>query len=290
MTGDASLRLGDAGATPGDLSQSGSSGNSAPKRFSPMMRRASLGVMGGAVLFLAFELFTRLSGISDEYLPHAVNVVARLVRLLMDPAFLFDAMSTVFAWALGLTTAILLGVAFGVLMGLSSSACRIGSPIVNLMRPIPSVCIIPLAILVMGQGLSMKVLLVSYAAVWPILINTIYGIHGVDPVGVDTARCFGLPPAAVLRHVVLPAAAPMIFTGIRISASIGLVVLVSAELLAATSSGLGSFIFRISSSGGHMDAAIAGAVFAGLVGVAINASLRVIDHRWFRWRHQKEQV
>jgi NitT/TauT family transport system permease protein len=290
MTGDASLRLRNARAAPGDLSQPSPPEGRAPKRFSPIMRQASLGVTGGAVLFLAFELFTRVSGISEEYLPHAVSVVARLIKLLIDPAFLFDALSTLFAWALGLATAILIGVALGAFMGLSRSAYRIGSPIVNLMRPIPSVCIIPLAILVMGQGLSMKVLLVSYAAVWPILINTIYGIHSVDPVGVDTARCFGLPRAAVLRHVVLPAAAPMIFTGIRISASIGLVVLVSTELLAATSSGLGSFIFRVSSSGGHMDAVIAGAVFAGIVGVAINASLRVIDDRWFRWRREKEQL
>jgi NitT/TauT family transport system permease protein len=238
---------------------------------------------------LLLELFIRTSGISDEYLPHATTVALRLARLLVDPALLLDVTSTLFAWTVGLAVAILLGVAFGALMGLSSMAHRVGSPIVDLMRPIPSVCIIPLAVLVMGQGLLMKVFLVSYAAVWPILINTIYGIHSVDPVGVDTLRCFGLPRAAILRHVVLPAAAPMILTGVRISASIGLVVLVSSELLAATSSGLGSFIFKMSSGGGNMDAAIAGAVLAGVIGVAINTSLHALDDRWFHWRSHKEQ-
>jgi NitT/TauT family transport system permease protein len=289
MTGHSSLPLRDigAGAAAGSPSAADSAGGAA-MRLPPAARPVLLGALGALVLFLAVELLTRVSGISEEYLPHASSVVARLLRLLLDPGFLFDVLSTLVAWALGLSAAVLLGVAFGALLGLSARAYRIGLPIVNLMRPIPSVCIIPLAILVMGQGLSMKVLLVGYATIWPILINTIYGVQSADPIGIDAARCFGLPRTAVLRHIIFPAAAPMIFTGIRISASIGLVVLVSAELLAATSSGIGSFIFRASSSGGNMDAVLAGAVLAGVVGVVINASLGAADRRLFRWRGQKE--
>jgi len=159
------------------------------------------------------------------------------------------------------------------------------SPIIEFMRPIPSVALIPLGILLWGQGFPMKVILVAYATTWPILFNTVYGVHDVDPIAIQTARCFGLRPAAVLRNISLPSAAPFIFTGIRISASIGLIVVVGAELLASADSGIGSYILFVSSSGGQMDSVLAGAAIAGLVGVAINAILARIDRRLFGWRY-----
>jgi NitT/TauT family transport system permease protein len=290
MTADASLRLMKTETAAGDRLSSAVPAAPRPKRASPNLQRIVSGVVGSAAVFLALELLTRVSKLSEDYLPHATSVAVRLLKLLAEPDFLVDALSTLCVWAAGLAAATVVGVAVGTCMGLSKTAYRIGSPVVSLMRPIPSVCIIPLAILVMGQGFAMKFTLAGYATIWPILINTIYGIRSVDPVGVDTARCFGLSRSAVLRRVVLPAAAPMIFTGIRISASIGLVVVVSTELLAATQSGLGSFIFRVSSSGGSMDAMLAGAAFAGIIGVAINTTLRALDDRWFGWRRRKEET
>ncbi|MEW5420350.1 ABC transporter permease [Amorphus sp. 3PC139-8] len=263
-------------------------GRSLPSlRMPPQVRKILLGLLGGAVLISLFEILTRFAGVPEQYLPHATGVVVRFVELAFDPVFLSDVAATLWAWALGIAIALGLGVAFGLWLGLSPTAHEIGLPIVNLLRPIPSVCIIPLAILVIGQGLAMKLLLVSYAALWPILINTVYGVHGADPVATDTARCFGLPRGAILRRIVLPQAAPMIFTGLKISASIGLVVLVSAELLAATSSGIGAFIFRVSSSGGHMDSVLAGAAYAGVLGVIVNAGLAALDRRWFGWSRRE---
>lgn len=253
-----------------------------------LARKVALGVLGGALLFVAFEAIVRLAGLPDVYMPDGVAVVSRILALAVDPAFLGHLASTLGAWALGVAIALVLGVALGLWMGLSPLAHEIGLPVVNLFRPIPSVCIIPLAILTMGQGLPMKLLLVSYAALWPIVINTVYGVHGVDPVSTDTAKCFGLSRRAILRRIVLPQAAPMIFTGLRISASIGLVVIVSAELLAATSSGIGAYIFRISSSGGNLDSVIAGAAYAGLLGVLINGLLGALDRRWFGWSRAEE--
>ncbi|MGX1309456.1 NitT/TauT family transport system permease protein [Amorphus suaedae] len=271
------------GTTAADRHAPGAGRSLTDLRLPPQVRKLALGLLGGAVLFGLFELLTSLAGVPEQYLPHATGVVVRFVQLAYDPVFLADVGATLGAWALGIAIALILGVVFGLWLGLSPTAHEIGLPIVNLLRPIPSVCIIPLAILVIGQGLSMKLLLVSYAALWPILINTIYGVHGADPVATDTARCFGLPRGAILRRIVLPQAAPMIFTGLKISVSIGLVVLVSAELLAATSSGIGAFIFRVSSSGGNMDSVLAGAAYAGMLGVIANAVLARLDRRWFGW-------
>ena len=256
-------------------------------RLPSQVRKVGLGLLGGAVLFLLFEVFTRFAGVPEQYLPHATGIAVRFAQLAVDPMFLADVGATLAAWALGIAIALALGVSCGLWLGLSPTAHEIGLPLVNLLRPIPSVCIIPLAILVIGQGVAMKLLLVSYAALWPILINTIYGVHGADPVAKDTARCFGLPRGAVLRRIILPQAAPMIFTGLKISTSIGLVVLVSAELLAATSAGIGAYIFRVSSSGGNMDSVLAGAAYAGVLGVIANAALAALDRRWFGWSRRE---
>lgn len=254
----------------------------------PRLRRFALGLAGGLGLFLLFDAIVRASGLSGVYMPDGLQVIARILTLALEPAFLSDLGATLIAWALGVGLALVLGVVLGLWLGLSPTAYEIGLPLVNLLRPIPSVCIIPLAILTIGQGLSMKLLLVGYAALWPILINTVYGVHGADPVATDTARCFGLPRHAVLRRIVLPQAAPMIFTGFRISASIGLVVIVSAELLAATSSGIGAYIFRTSASGGNLDSVLAGAAYAGLLGMIVNAGLAGLDRRWFGWSRGEE--
>jgi NitT/TauT family transport system permease protein len=240
---------------------------------------------GIVAFFLVAEFITRLEIVPPIYLPRASVVVERIVGLLSEPAFLVHVGWTLYAWAIGLSLASVVGIADGVLIGSSDLAQRMSSAIVEFMRPIPSVAIIPLGMILWGQGLAMKVILVTYATLWPILYNTIYGVHDVDPIALQTARAFGLRPMAVLRRITLPSAAPFIFTGIRISASMGLIVVVGAELLASADRGIGSFILFASSSGGQMDTVLAGAAIGGLLGLVINGILSSLDHRLFGWRY-----
>ena len=244
--------------------------------------RVALGIF---IFFLILEFVTSLELVPSVYLPRASTVVRRMVELLQDPKFLKHVLATLHAWAVGLGLAILISVPIGILIGTSELAYKMSSPLIELMRPIPSVALIPLGILLWGQGFSMKIILVAYATTWPILFNTVYGVHDVDPIAVQTARCFGLKQAAILRRINLPSAAPFIFTGIRISASIGLIVVIAAELLASADSGIGSFILFVSSSGGQMDSVLAGAAIAGILGAMINSALGLIDRRFFAWRY-----
>jgi NitT/TauT family transport system permease protein len=247
--------------------------------------RVALGIF---LFFLILELVTSLELVPPIYLPRASTVIRRMVELLQDPKFLKHVMATLHAWAVGLALATLISVPIGILIGTSELAYKMSSPLIEFMRPIPSVALIPLGILLWGQGFSMKVILVAYATTWPILFNTVYGVHDVDPIAVQTARCFGLKQAAILRHIALPSAAPFIFTGVRISASIGLIVVIGAELLASTDSGIGSYILFVSSSGGQMDSVLAGATIAGIVGAMINSVLGLIDRHFFAWRYLGE--
>jgi NitT/TauT family transport system permease protein len=237
------------------------------------------------IFFLILEFVTSLELVPPVYLPRASTVVRRMVELLQDPKFLKHVLATLHAWAVGLALATLISVPIGILIGTSELAYKMSSPLIEFMRPIPSVALIPLGILLWGQGFSMKIILVAYATTWPILFNTVYGVHDVDPIAVQTARCFGLRQAAILRRISLPSAAPFIFTGIRISASIGLIVVIAAELLASADSGIGSFILFVSSSGGQMDSVLAGAAIAGILGAMINSALGLIDRRFFAWRY-----
>jgi NitT/TauT family transport system permease protein len=242
-------------------------------------------VFGIFIFFLILELVTRLELVPPIYLPRASTVVRRMVELLQDPKFLSHVVATLHAWAVGLALATLISVPIGILIGTSELAYKMTSPLIEFMRPIPSVALIPLGILLWGQGFSMKLILVAYAATWPILFNTLYGVHDVDPIAVQTARCFGLKQAAILRRISLPSAAPFIFTGIRISAAIALIVVIGAELLASSDSGIGSYILFVSSNGGQMDSVLAGAAIAGIIGALINSALGLIDRRLFGWRY-----
>jgi NitT/TauT family transport system permease protein len=244
--------------------------------------RAGVGVVA---FFALVEFITSLELVPAIYLPRASTVVYRMIELLQDPKFLNNVLATLHAWAIGLALAALISVPLGILIGTSDLAYRMTSPLIEFMRPIPSVALIPLGILLWGQGFLMKVILVAYATTWPILFNTVYGVHDVDPIAIQTARCFGMKRMAVLRRISLPSAAPFIFTGIRISASIGLIVVVGTELLASAESGIGSYILFVSSSGGHMDSVLAGAAIAGMVGVLINWALGLVDRHAFAWRY-----
>jgi NitT/TauT family transport system permease protein len=241
--------------------------------------------LGIFVFFLILEFITSLGLVPSIYLPKASTVLQRMLELLVDLAFLKHVLATLAAWAVGLALAIIVSVPVGILIGTSDLAYKMSSPVIEFMRPIPAAALVPLAILLWGQGFPMKVILIAYATAWPILFNTVYGVHDVDPIAVQTARCFGLTPRAIHWRISLPSAAPLIFTGVRISASIGLIVVIAAELLASADSGIGSYILFVSLHGGHMDSVLAGAAIAGILGVLINSFLGLIDRRVFGWRY-----
>jgi NitT/TauT family transport system permease protein len=274
--------LSDAAVTQADL------GQSKPFAGPNLLSRAATAlrvVLGIFIFFLILEFVTRLELVPPIYLPRASTVVRRMAELLQDPKFLSHVLATLHAWVVGLALAALISVPLGILIGTSELTYKMSSPLIEFMRPIPSVALIPLAILLWGQGFSMKVILVAYAATWPILFNTVYGVHDVDPIAVETARCFGLKQTAILRRICLPSAAPFIFTGIRISAAIGLIVVIAAELLASTDSGIGSYILFVSLNGGQMDSVLAGAAVAGIIGAMSNGVLGLIDRYLFGWRY-----
>src|SRR5919201_5446282 len=134
-------------------------------------------------------------------------------------------------WALGLGIAAAAAIPLGIVLGSSILAYRSLRAVIEFLRPIPSVALIPLAVLVYGTGLESKVFLAVYASFWPILMQALNGVQDVDPVTMDTARSFGFGRLARLRRVTLPSSLPYVATGLRISSAVALILAVTAALV-----------------------------------------------------------
>jgi ABC-type nitrate/sulfonate/bicarbonate transport system permease component len=153
--------------------------------------------------------------------------------------------------------------------------------VVEFLRPIPSVALIPLAILIWGSGLESKVFLAAFASTWPLLMQTLYGVQDVDPVATDTARSFGLSRPQRFLHVTLPSAGPYIATGIRISAAVSLILAVTAELVIG-SPGLGQQI-NIARQSENVDVMYALIAVTGLLGWGVNVVFTRLERRVLFW-------
>jgi len=245
--------------------------------------RRAVGVLAFAALV---EVLGRAGIAGRDVLPPTSEILLRAGELVLDPAFRGHAATSLLAWAIGLGTAALVAVPLGLLLGsvpLIDAATR---AIVEFLRPIPSVALIPLVALVIGTGLQLRVTLVIYASLWPILYNTMYGLRGVDPVAKESLRSYGFGRPAVLWWVALPSAAPFIMTGFRLATGVALILTVSTEIVAGRGEGIGVFVFFAGIAvPARMGDILAGVFWVGLFGVVVNALLVAAERRLFRWQH-----
>ena len=163
--------------------------------------------------FLIWEGAVRAGLVDKLFLPPPSIVLARTVELLGQPSFVRDVVATVLAWAIALLISIGIAVPAGLLLGSIPWLRDATRAIVEFLRPIPSVALIPLVLLLIGSGPEAKITLAVYAAVWPILFNTIYALGEIDPVLTETAKSYGTSKTRMLTSVALPHAAPFVFTG-----------------------------------------------------------------------------
>jgi NitT/TauT family transport system permease protein len=233
--------------------------------------------------FLLWEVVVRAGLVDKTFLPPPSDVLVRVVELLGDVSFLRDVIATVLAWAIAMGISVAIAIPAGLLLGSVPWLRDATRSVIEFLRPIPSVALIPLVLLLIGSGPEAKITLAVYAAVWPILFNTIYALSEIDPVLTETAKSYGTTKTRMLTSVALPHAAPFVFTGIRLSASIALILVVSTEFLAGAAKGIGQFILEASSNSSQLDSVLAGTVVAGIVGYVINEGLERTGRRLFRW-------
>src|SRR2546428_5757051 len=179
-----------------------------------------------------------------------------------------------------------LGLLIGLAMGASNAVYAYLNPLVQLLRPIPPIAYVRLAILWFGLGNPPAFFLISLGAFFPVLMNTISGVRSVDAIYIRAARNLGASRAALFFRVMVPAAMPHIMTGIRVGFGVAFIVVIVAEMI-AVNSGLG---YRILEAREYFwsDKIIAGMITIGLLGLGIDAALARLSKYLLRWHRGPE--
>lgn len=235
-----------------------------------------------------WELVARVGILPGDYIPPPTIVAPRAVALLLENSFQAELTATLRGWVMGMLLSSLTAIPLGLLAGSNLHLYRASRALVEFLRPIPSVAMIPLAILVFGISHQMKLFLIVYATFWPLFIQSLYGVQDVDPVAKDTARSFGLSRVAIFRCVTLPSAAPYIATGLRLASSIALILAITAELVAGVP-GIGR-AFLQSQFRGSYASMYALIVISGLLGYLLSAMFAAIEKRGLRWHTSHREV
>jgi ABC-type nitrate/sulfonate/bicarbonate transport system permease component len=237
-----------------------------------------LSVLGVLALF---ELLPRIGVLPSDHFPPISQTLSTLFDQLGESRFWEAVGNTLEGWALGLGIAAGLAIPIGIVIGSSRLLYRATRGVIEFLRPIPSVALIPLAILIYGTGLQSKVFLAAFASFWQVLVATLYGVQDVDPVATDTARSFGFSRPQRLLRVTLPSAIPYIATGLRIASAVSLILTVTAELVIGAA-GLGRSI-NLARSGGNEELMYALILATGVLGLLLNAVFQRVERRVLHW-------
>ena len=182
----------------------------------------------------------------------------------------------------GWVIAAVVGITTGTLIGLSRMLRELLAPALAFLRALPPPVLLPMFIVLLGIGDGMKVAVIAFGAMWPVLLNTSDGVAALEPGHRDTARAFRISRATMLRSVVLPSASPRIFAGLRISLSIAVILMVISEM-AATINGIGFELVQ-AQRGFRTLEVWSTIMLLGIVGGLLNAGLAVVEGRALRWQ------
>lgn len=245
------------------------------------------GLAGLAGVVAVLEVLPRTSLVSADYLPPASTIGRAFWDMLGEGTFWTALGDTLTGWGIGLAIAVVAGVVAGVVIGSVPVLRAATSSTIEFLRPIPSVALIPVAVLLYGTDLRSKLLLVVYASFWQVLVQVLAGLQDVDPVAQDTARSYGLTTWDRVRHVLWPTALPYVMTGLRLAATVALVLAVTAELVIG-SPGLGQEL-AVAQTSGAVPQVYALVLTTGIIGVAVNLAARAVEHRVLHW-HQSQRA
>lgn len=251
-----------------------------PGRLRDLLGKANV-LTGFVVLIAIWELAPRWGLIDREAFSPFSEVVRRLAHLATTSDFWVEVRSTLRTWVIGLAISTVGGVVLAALITVIPGARRYTHSTIEFLRPIPSVALIPAVILVVGTKYESGVVLITYAALWPMLLQTLAGFDDIDSVARDTARSFRFPVRLLATDLIWPSLLPYFFTGLRISASVALVLGVTGEMVIGTV-GLGQGI-AISQSAGDTPTMYALVLVTGVLGVLINIVFRSMEKRSLRW-------
>ena len=210
----------------------------------------------------------------------------RKILTVFRETWLFDRVGTDLVPSLtrfleGFAVAVVLGVSIGLLLGLTPVVRRALTPTLDFLRSIPAVALVSVFIVLLGFGNLAKVTAIAFAAFFPILLNTIDGVRSVDPIQLDLARAYKVSFRHKVLKIILPAASPQIFAGLRISLAVALLVMAFSEMFAGTN-GVGFFILFAQDTY-RIPEMWSGIILLGGIGYLVNLVFLLFERRIMRW-------
>ncbi len=222
------------------------------------------------------------AGVINRALFPAPSVIgATILDLLRNGDVAGPLGSTLALFLAGFLIASLTGAVLGLAMGSSRTISNLLTPLVEAIRPLPKAALLPVLILFLGLGAPMKITAVALASSFPVLINTIQGVRGVDATLVATGRTFGRSRLAIMLQIVLPACVPYILTGMRVALALALLMTILAEMLAGTG-GLGALVLE-NQRAFRIRQMYAWLVILALLGLVINTAMLLAERRFAPW-------
>jgi NitT/TauT family transport system permease protein len=217
--------------------------------------------------------------------PLPMQVVTGTLELAADGTLWEHIGASLFRVGTGFALAVAVAVPMGLWMGRVDGAYRTLNPIFQILRPISPIAWIPLAILWFGVGNVSPIFLIFIAAVFPMIVQTAAGVHTIERRYLRAAENFGVSRAVLFRRVIIPAVLPEIIIGMRIGLGVAWLVVVAAEMIALRS-GLGYLIMDSRNAGNRYDLVIAGMIIIGLIGLALDGLMRLLEGlKSVRWRY-----
>ena len=223
--------------------------------------------------------------------PAPLKVVTTAVDLIANGGLLMALVQSLGRVALGFCIALALGVVLGILMGSSRAVRENLDPIFESFRPIAPMAILPIAILWFGTGTPSALAIVSYAAFFPMLLNTVHGVSRVDRKLVLAAQTMGIPRLTILQRVVLPGSLPSILLGSRLAMGVAWTAIIAAELAVGAKSGgggsggIGQMMFVFYAYSIDLNAIVVCMIAVGVVALLIDRIFRAAETRLIPWRH-----
>ncbi|MDR2429147.1 MAG: ABC transporter permease [Candidatus Margulisbacteria bacterium] len=240
------------------------------------------GFIAPIALALVWELITRLGWAPRSLLVPPSQLLGLLWELLLSGELLLNIRVSLTRVAIGFTLGSLLGLLTGLAMGLSAKARRVIMPTFNAFRQISLFAWVPLLMLWFGIGEAMKYVFIALGAFPSMALNTMSGIATVPGAFLELARVYGYSRLDTIRRVIIPAAFPSIFTGLRLSLGIAWMMVVGAELL-ASDVGVG-FMMTWGRQLFQMDVVMVGVIVIGVIGVLLNAGVSSLERRLLRYK------
>ncbi len=257
---------------------------SPPPDDRPIYRWGALIIV--AVLAISWELAVRTHIVSGMFLPAPSQISRELALGLWGGTLLESLRATTVRVASGLLIGGLAGAGCGLLMGASRRLSRLLNPLIAAVHPIPKLAMLPLFMVFFGLGETPKVIVVSAAAFFPMLLSTMAGVRHIANVHFDAARTYGASRRQLIRHVVIPGSVPMMLSGLRLAANIAFLSAIAVEMVAAKN-GLGAEVW-LAWQVLRLDELFATLVVIAAVGVTVNVVLRGLSRRVAPWLTARE--